>query len=79
MVKLTNLCVNLSLIYFTDINMQTLYECYACHRKFYATGVEEFEDAIRKFGIVNTCEYFGYSKDDEFTLTLLKDLTNEYI
>lgn len=26
-----------------------------------------FENAIRKFGIVNACEWFGHSSDSEFT------------
>lgn len=28
---------------------------------------DEFENMIRKFGITNSCEYFGHSYDSEFT------------
>lgn len=28
---------------------------------------DEFENYIREFGVVNACEWFGYSSDSEFT------------
>lgn len=28
---------------------------------------DEFENAIRKIGVVNACEWFGHAPDSEFT------------
>lgn len=28
---------------------------------------EEFENMIRRFGVVNACEWFGHAPDSEFT------------
>lgn len=28
---------------------------------------DEFENMIRKFGVVNSCEWFGHAYDSEFT------------
>lgn len=28
---------------------------------------DEFENMIRKYGVVNACEWFGHSSDSEFT------------
>lgn len=33
----------------------------------YSTPCDEFEAAIKKFGIVAACEWFGYTRDSEFT------------
>ena len=35
---------------------------------------DEFENAIRKYGIVAACEWFGYMKDDEFTKSTIEIL-----
>lgn len=32
---------------------------------------DEFENAIRKIGIVTACEYFGHAPDSEFTATTI--------
>ena len=34
--------------------------------------VEEFKKAIIEFGIEEACEYFGYAKNDEFTISLME-------
>lgn len=31
------------------------------------TPCDEFENAIRKFGVVAACEWFGHAPDSEFT------------
>ncbi len=35
---------------------------------------DEFENAIRKFGVVSACEWFGHSPDSEFTAETIKVL-----
>lgn len=38
------------------------------------TPSEEFENAIRKFGVVNACEWFGHAPDSDFTAETIKVL-----
>lgn len=38
------------------------------------TPNDVFENSIRKYGIVAACEWFGYSKDSEFTKETIKVL-----
>jgi hypothetical protein len=33
---------------------------------------DDFENCIREFGVVNACEWFGYSSDSEFTKETIK-------
>ena len=35
---------------------------------------DEFDNAIRKFGVVDACEWFGYPADSEFTAETIKVL-----
>lgn len=37
-------------------------------------NADEFDNAIRKFGVEAACEYFGYDGDSDFTKSLIKDL-----
>lgn len=39
---------------------------------------DEFENAIRKFGIINACEWFGHLSDSEFTKETIQHLRNKY-
>ena len=39
------------------------------------TSGDEFENAIRKFGVVAACEWFGYHADSEFTADAIRVLT----
>lgn len=41
------------------------------------TGCDEFENSIRKFGIVAACEWFGYKKDDQFTIETIQYLDEQ--
>ena len=36
--------------------------------------MDEFENAIRKIGVVNACEWFGHAPDSEFTREIIKVL-----
>lgn len=38
------------------------------------TPNDVFENAIRKYGIVAACEWFGYASDSEFTKETIKTL-----
>jgi hypothetical protein len=38
------------------------------------TMVDEFENAVRKFGAVNACEWFGYPSESEFTADTIRHL-----
>jgi hypothetical protein len=38
------------------------------------TPCDEFENAIRKFGIVSSCEWFGYQSNSEFTADTIAHL-----
>lgn len=38
------------------------------------TAADEFENAIRKFGVVNACEWFGYESASQFTKDTLEFL-----
>lgn len=40
----------------------------------FATTGARFEQAIRDYGVVNACEWFGYRKDDEFTAETIRVL-----
>lgn len=42
------------------------------------TGSEDFENAIRRFGIGNACEYFGYEFDGQFSQDTLAWLKHRY-
>lgn len=35
---------------------------------------DEFENAIKKIGVVNACEWFGYESFHPFTLATIQDL-----
>lgn len=37
-----------------------------------ACGSDEFDNAIRKFGVVSACEWFGHAPDSEFTADTIK-------
>jgi hypothetical protein len=39
-------------------------------------NIDEFENFIRKNGVGFCCEYFGHSKDSDFTKSLLDQLIN---
>lgn len=36
-----------------------------------------WENAIRKYGIINACEWFGYSPDSEFTKETIEWLSEK--
>jgi hypothetical protein len=38
------------------------------------TGGDQFENAIRRFGVVNACEWFGHRPDSEFTKDTIRVL-----
>lgn len=38
------------------------------------TPAARFENAIREFGVINACEWFGYASDSEFTLETVRVL-----
>ncbi len=38
---------------------------------------DEFENAIRKIGVVFACEWFGYDADSDFTKDTIKRLLDE--
>lgn len=38
------------------------------------TTGDKFENAIREYGIVNACEWFGHAPDSEFTKETIKVL-----
>ena len=43
--------------------------------------MDVFENAIRKVGVVNACEWFGYESTSDFTrdtIKLLRDRAEEY-
>lgn len=35
---------------------------------------DEFENTIRAYGVINACEWFGYSSEDDFTLETIRIL-----
>jgi hypothetical protein len=37
-------------------------------------GADDFENAIRKMGVVAACEWFGYPADHDFTLGTIATL-----
>lgn len=42
------------------------------------TSGDRFENAIRQFGIVNACEWFGHSSDSDFTKETIRILSERY-
>lgn len=38
------------------------------------TTGDEFENAIRRIGVVNACEWFGHDADSEFTAGTIRTL-----
>ncbi len=40
------------------------------------TGCDEFENALRKFGVVAACEWFGHASDSDFTKETVKYLND---
>lgn len=38
---------------------------------------DAWENAIRKYGIINACEWFGYSPDSEFTKETIEWLSEK--
>lgn len=38
------------------------------------TPCDEFENAIRRFGIVSACEWFGHQSNSEFTTDTIEHL-----
>lgn len=42
------------------------------------TTGDRFENAIRQFGIVSACEWFGHSSDSDFTKETIRILSERY-
>lgn len=45
-------------------------------------GMDAFDNAIREFGVINACEWFGHRIDSDFTKETIKvlcDRTGEYL
>lgn len=40
------------------------------------TACDKFEAAIKEFGVVAACEYFGYAADSDFTKKAIAGLTS---
>lgn len=39
-----------------------------------AVGADYFENAIREFGVIDACEWFGHASDSDFTAETIKEL-----